>query len=71
MAKKKLTKEQEFHILKLVLDKFLWVGFGIMIFGLFQMYEGRVTDGLYLLAGGAAILIIFMALLIREYEITR
>lgn len=71
MAKKKLTKEEEFHILRLVLDKFLWVGFGVMMFGLFQIYESRISDGLYLMAGGAAILIIFMALLIREYEITR
>ena len=69
--KKQLSADQEFQILKLVLDKFLWVGFGVMVFGLFQLYEKGTADGFYLIGTGAVVLIIFMALLIREYEITR
>ncbi|MBI2141928.1 hypothetical protein HYU15_00370, partial [Candidatus Woesearchaeota archaeon] len=36
--KRKLSQQQEFEIMKLVLDKFLWLGFGIMSFGLYQLY---------------------------------
>ena len=69
--KKRLTVDQEFERLKLVMDKFLWVGFLIMLFGLFQIYNANTAAGLYLVVGGAAILVVFMTILIREYEITR
>ena len=34
--KKRLTQSEEFEIMKLVLDKFLWLGFGIMAIGFFN-----------------------------------
>ena len=71
MPKKKLTHEEEFEILKLVLDKFLWLGFGIMAFGLFQMFMGSTLTGFYIMIPGAVVLLIFLVILIREYEIKR
>jgi len=34
-GKKRLTQDQEFQIMKLVLDKFLWLGFVLMAFGMY------------------------------------
>lgn len=69
--KRKLTRQEEFEILKLVLDKFLWLGFGIMAFGLYKMFMGATVTGFYIMIPGAVVLVIFLALLIREYEIKR
>ena len=72
--KKKLTKEQEFEIMKNVLDKFLWMGFGMMFLGLYVLMTGSIqsfTQGLNMLIVGAIILVLFMMLLIKEYEFVR
>ena len=72
MAKMKrhMTHEEEFDIMKLVLDKFLWLGVGIMAFGFYKMItlSDNLGYGLSILAGGAIILIIFMIIIIREYN---
>jgi hypothetical protein len=70
VAKKKLTRQEEFEILKLVLDKFLWVGFAIMLYGLYRiMNEATLGMGLWIMAGGALILLLMMVVLLREYEV--
>ena len=71
--KKRLSPQQEFDILKLVLDKFLWLGFGIMAFGLYVVIvqANNVYRGLSFMIVGAIVLILFMMLLIKEYEIIR
>lgn len=69
-TKKKLTRQEEFEILKLVLDKFLWVGFIIMLYGLFKIFsETSFGTGLWIMVGGAFILVLLMVLLVREYEV--
>ncbi len=71
-SKKKLTPEQEFEIMKLVLDKFLWLGFGIMAFGLYYNLEAtteNIFKGFLIMVSGVAVLILFMVLLVREYEV--
>jgi len=71
--KKRLTRSEEFEILKLVLDKFLWLGFGVMAFGLYTLMSGGIDEGLLrgfaFMIGGVLILLVFMALLIKEYEV--
>ena len=57
--KRRLSEQQEFEIMKLVLDKFLWLGFGIMAFGLYQMYNEALQIGLAWMVAGAVILLIF------------
>lgn len=71
--KKRLTQQQEFEIMKLVLDKFLWLGFGIMAFGLYVLVISAetVATGFAFMLAGAIILVIFMLLLIKEYEIMK
>ena len=67
--KKRMTEQQEFEIMKLVLDKFLWLGFGIMGFGIYKMIAETIGAGLYYIIIGAALLVIFMVIIIKEYEV--
>ena len=70
--KKRLTQDQEFQIMKLVLDKFLWLGMVVIGYG---AYQGLVLEefgtGIAWGLAGVVILILFMVLIIREYEIIR
>jgi hypothetical protein len=72
-GKKKLTEAQEFEIMKLVLDKFLWLGFGIMAAGLLMILfqVDNIFKGFMFMIVGAIVLVLFMMLLIREYEIMK
>ena len=67
--KKKLTRQEEFDILKLVLDKFLWAGVIILLYGFYQVLEGPLQYGFWIMAAGAMVLVLFTGLLIKEYEI--
>ncbi|MBW2995221.1 hypothetical protein KY312_02625 [Candidatus Woesearchaeota archaeon] len=69
--KKKLTTKEEFSVMLLVLDKFLWLGFGIMAFGLYQMFMVSITNGLLLIIAGAIVLLLFMVIIVKEYEIIK
>lgn len=69
--KKRMTEQQEFEIMKLVLDKFLWLGFGVMIFGVYKMLTVTVSEGLYYIIIGAALLLIFLVIIVKEYEIIK
>ena len=70
--KKRMTDQQEFEIMKLVLDKFLWLGLIIMVYGLYKMVTMQQTvEGLYYIVGGAAALIVFLVLIVKEYEIIK
>jgi hypothetical protein len=69
--KRRLSEQQEFEIMKLVLDKFLWLGFGIMAYGLYQMYSTTFQIGLAWMIAGAVILLIFAWIIVKEYEIIR
>ena len=70
MAKKKrLTQDQEFQIMKLVLDKFLWLGFIVMAWGMYTaIQDSAVLPGLWYMIAGAALLILFVMLIVKEYE---
>jgi uncharacterized membrane protein len=57
--------------MKLVLDKFLWLGFAIMAFGLYQMYAVGIPVGLMWIVAGAIVLILFMVLIVKEYEVVK
>ena len=73
MAKKKrLSKEQEFDILKLVLDKFLWLGFIVMGWGMYvTIRDTTFLPGLLYMLAGAVLLFLFLIIIVREYEIIR
>ena len=65
--KKRLTTEEEFSILKMVLDKILWLGFGIMALGLYELYK-QINNPFALMLAGAVILLTFVVIIMREYE---
>ncbi|MBU0470723.1 MAG: hypothetical protein KKA62_00430 [Nanoarchaeota archaeon] len=69
-GKKRMTEDQEFQIMKLVLDKFLWLGFIVMGWGMYQsLSQENILAGLWFMVAGAILLIVFMILVIKEYEI--
>lgn len=57
--------------MKLVLDKFLWLGFIVMGFGMYQMFATSIPVGLMWIVVGAVLLILFMLLIIKEYEMVK
>ncbi len=70
-VKRKLSKSEEFDIMKLVLDKFLWFGFGIMAYGLWVSLTNDISQGIYYILAGAVVLIAFMVVIVREFEMIR
>ena len=68
--KRHLTRQEEFDILKLILDKFLWLGVLIMAYGFYRMValSQQLWYGLAVMLGGAILLLIFMWVLVREYH---
>ena len=75
--KKRLTQSEEFEIMKLVLDKFLWLGVGILAYGLYIIANGATVvagafpRGIVFLIIGVVVLILFMAIIVKEYEVVR
>ena len=69
--RKRLSRREEFEILKLVLDKILLLGFAIVGYGAFVLYNSGGRQGFFVLITGAVILLIFTLLLIKEYEIKK
>jgi len=72
MAKKKkhLTVDQEFQLMKVVLDKFLLLGVFIIALGLYLIITSAQNFVLSfsVLSTGAVLLIIFSIILVREYN---
>lgn len=70
MARRHLTRDEEFQVMKLVLDKFLWLGMGIMAYGFWLLISAQnsVWHGLTVLLSGAVVLVLFMLLIIKEYN---
>lgn len=71
-VKKRLTNDQEFQIMKIVLDKFLWLGSLAMVYGIYLALV-REEQGLGFAWGvsGVVIWILFLVMLVREYEVLR
>ena len=58
--------------MKLVLDKFLWLGTAIIAYGFYKMLTGTTMGwGFTILIAGAILLILFAFILVREYEFMR
>ncbi len=71
-GKKKLTPDQEFQMMKMVLDKFLWLGLVVIVYGAYLMaVKADVLNSLLMMVVGIVVFIIFVALLVRDYEWTK
>jgi len=68
--KKHLTRQEEFDILKIVIDKFLLLGVFLLGYGLFKIIEStqEFAVGLAVIIGGVLLLSILVIILVREYE---
>lgn len=73
MAKNKrvLTEREEFEIMKLVLDKFLWIGTVLLGLGLYDIVVKQVITGAWLIVAGAVVMLAFSWLIIKEFELLR
>jgi hypothetical protein len=72
--KKRLTQGEEFEILKLVIDKVLWIGLGLVVLGVYKLGVDPLAlplQGLALVVAGVLALTIIVALLVKEFEIIR
>jgi hypothetical protein len=69
--KQRLTEQQEFEIMKLVLDKFLWIGFIVIGYGVYQMFTSSLAAGLIWFSSGIILLILFVILIVKEFEIIK
>ena len=69
--KKRLTQQQEFEVMKLVLDKFLWIATVLMGYGLYQCFAEGIGTGLMWIISGAVVLVLFMVLIVKEYEVIK
>lgn len=71
-GKRRMTEEQEFEVMKLVLDKFLWLGFIVMGWGMYtSIRDGSILPGLWYMVAGAVLLVLFVVIIVKEYEILR
>lgn len=68
--KKHLTRQEEFDILKLVLDKFLLLSVFLLALGLYNIIEASTSLiwGISVMLGGVVLLIILAIILVKEYE---
>lgn len=68
--KKHLTRQEEFDILKIVIDKFLLLGVLLLAYGLFVIINNNTqfAVGLSILIGGVILMIILCIIFVREYE---
>ncbi len=70
--KRRMTDQQEFEIMKLVLDKFLWLGFIVMGWGMYtSIKDSAVLPGLWYMIAGAVLLLLFLMIIVKEYEVLR
>lgn len=66
--KRRLAGHEEFEIMKLVLDKFLWLGTALMGWGLYRSLAVSFQDGIWYIATGALIMLVFAWVIIKEFE---
>lgn len=74
MKKKRLSQQQEFDVMKLVLDKFLWLGTVVMLYGMYLLFSKGWDvwqNALAVFVAGAILLVVFMILVVKEYEIIK
>lgn len=68
--KRHLTKSEEFDIMKMIMDKFLWLGIAIMGFGFFRLVtvQENAFHSFLIMMAGIVLLVVFMLILLKEYE---
>ena len=68
--KRHLTRQEEFDVLKIVIDKFLLLGVFLLAYGLISIIDSSTNYliGLSVLLSGVILLVILTVILVKEYE---
>jgi len=66
--KRRLSENEEFKIMTLVLDKFLWIGAALMGWGLYESIANTFQQGFWYILSGALVMLIFAIVIIKEFE---
>ena len=66
--KRRLSSSEEFEVMKIVLDKVLWVGTAVLIYGLIIALQGEINSSIYYIIAGAAVLFVFAYFIVKEFE---
>ncbi|MEM3154372.1 MAG: hypothetical protein QW165_02265 [Candidatus Woesearchaeota archaeon] len=69
--KRRLAAHEEFEIMKIVLDKFLWIGAALMFWGIFKSITDSFVDGFWYILAGALVMLVFAWVIIKEFEAIR
>lgn len=67
-VKRRLSPGEEFEIMKLVLDKFLWLGTALMGWGLYKSIVTTFAEGVWFILAGALVMAAFSWIIVREFE---
>lgn len=67
-VKRRLSESEEFQVMKLVLDKFLWIGAALMGWGLYKAIVAPFMEGFWFILAGALVMLVFAWVIIREFE---
>lgn len=70
-SKRRLASHEEFEIMKLVLDKFLWIGTFLMGLGIYIAMATDVTEGAWYVGAGALVMVLFAWFIVKEFELVR
>lgn len=70
MKRRALSKNEEFDILKIVMNKFLLFAIFILGLGFYRLISGIGLFGynIIIILAGVLLLVLFISLLIKEYE---
>ena len=69
--KRRLAGHEEFEIMKMVLDKFLWVATALMGWGLYLSIASDISEGIWYIVAGALLMLVFAWIIIKEFEAIR
>ncbi|MBI5065711.1 hypothetical protein HZA97_05740 [Candidatus Woesearchaeota archaeon] len=69
--KRRLTETEEFELMKIVLDKFLWLGVLLSGFGLYQLALENSLLGASFLLAGFVLMFLFSWFIKKEFELIR
>jgi membrane-bound ClpP family serine protease len=70
MKKRSLTLNQEFELMKIVIDKFLLFAVFVLSLGFYRLITGIGSSGfnLTIIISGVILLLVFIVLLMKEYD---
>ena len=66
--KRRLSEHEEFEIMRLVLDKFLWLGAIFAGVGLYSFVLGKWNEGIMFIVLGIVFSALFGWIVIKEFE---